>query len=309
MRKGPSLAFVWISLVASCASDRGKESPASHAETKAKPQADAAAPDGGNDVVIQMDTFPVAPGGESYKCQNFANPFGGETVDVDRFEAHMPVGSHHMIVFFVDDITDGPLEDCSGSEFHPNVFGAQQAPDSVMAMPAGVGVAMPKTSGLRLQLHVINDTEQELTAGVTTRFHVAAPGSVVNHAGQLLFSNEDIDVPPGVPTKVTKTCMVPKDISLIGASAHVHRHAVDFLATAGDRTIYETMGWTDLTPARFDPPLGLAAGSPVTFTCSYVNDTTTTLTFGESALTDEMCILGGIYYPVDDTNSPNILCL
>jgi hypothetical protein len=307
MRKALGLAGIWISLCASCANDAGK-GKASSLRASHPHEADAASADAGRDVVVTMDGFAVPPGGEAYRCQNFANPFGGETVDVDRFEAHMTAGAHHMIVFFVDDITDGSLEECSGSEFHPNVFGAQ-TPDSVMAMPAGVGVAMPSASGLRLQLHFVNETDHDITAGVTTRFHVAAPGSIVNHAGQLLFSNEDIDVPPSVPTNVTKTCTVPKDIYLLGASAHIHRHAVNFLATAGDRTIYETTGWSDLTPARFDPPMALAQGSPVTFTCSYVNDTTSTIMFGESALTDEMCILGAIYYPVDDTTMPNILCL
>jgi hypothetical protein len=302
------LAFVLISLCASCANDARSGDGTSPHNTKKDVPGDAATPDAGTNVVLTMDGFAVPPGAEAYRCQNFANPFGGEAVDVDRFEAHMPEGAHHMIVFFVDGITDGALEECSGSEFHPNVF-ASQTPDSVMDMPAGVGVAMPPTSGLRLQLHFINETDHDVTAGVTTRFHVAPAGSIVNHAGQLLFSNEDIDVPPSVPTKVTKTCTMPKDVSLLGASAHVHRHAVNFLATAADRTIYETSGWSDLTPARFDPPMALAEGTPVTFTCTYVNDTTSTLMFGESALTDEMCILGGVYYPVDDTANPNILCL
>jgi hypothetical protein len=308
MLKSLGVAFAWISLCASCANESGNGNEVSPSKAKRQAVPDGATSDARADVVVSMDGFAVPPGGEAYRCQNFANPFGGETVDVDRFEAHMPDGAHHMIVFFVDGIADGPLEECSGSEFHPNVFAAQ-TPDSVMDMPAGVGVAIPPSSGLRLQIHFINETDNDVTAGVTTRFHVAPPGSIVNHAGQLLFSNEDINVPPAVPTDVTKTCMMPKDVSLLGASAHIHRHAVHFVATAGDRTLYETSGWSDLTPARFDPPIDLREGSPVTFTCSYVNDTTTTLTFGESALTDEMCILGGIYYPVDDTANPNILCL
>ena len=272
----------------------------------------AATPEGGtdaasgHDVVIDMTEFSVEPGGEAYRCQNFANPFGG-AVDVDRFEAHMTEGSHHMIVFFVDDITDGPLEECSGSEFHPNVFGAQ-TPDGVIDLPSGVGVAMPPQSGLRFQLHYVNETDHAVSAGVKTRFHVAAPGSIVNHAGQLLFSNEEIEVPPSQQVDVTKTCNLTKGISVLGASAHVHRHAVNFVATAGDTLIYRTTGWSDLTPARFTPPLELPEGQAVTFTCTYMNNTGTTLKFGESALTDEMCILGAIYYPVDDVTLPNLLC-
>jgi hypothetical protein len=293
-------------LTAGCAGgDGGTGKPHPATPTGTAPEGGAEG-GGGSDVFLDMTEFTVEPGGEAYRCQNFANPFGG-AVDVDRFDAHMPEGSHHMIVFFVDDIADGPLEECSGSEFHPNVFGAQ-TPDGVMDLPPGVGVAMPPQSGLRFQLHYVNDTDHPVTAGVKTRFHVAAPGTIQNHAGQLLFSNEDIVVPPSQPTDVTKTCTLPKSVSLIGASAHVHRHAVNFIATAGDTLIYRTTGWSDLTPARFDPPLDLAEGQDVTFTCTYVNETATTLKFGESAVTDEMCILGAIYYPVDDVTLPNLLC-
>jgi hypothetical protein len=308
MKRRLGLLVAVLGLATACSGDgAAKKPPAARGSTDATPDA------GGESVVVTMESFPVPPGGEAYRCQNFANPFGGANVDIDRFEAHMPHGAHHMIVFFMDDPTmpplaDGELEECSGSEFHPNVFGAQ-TPDGVIDLPEGVGVAIPSTTGLRMQIHFVNGSDHEVTAGVTTSFHVAMPGSIVNHAGQLLFTNLDIDVPPSVPTKVSKTCPLPKDISLLGTSAHIHSHAVDFVATANDTTLYHTTGWSDLTPKVFDPPLELSAGTEVHFTCSYVNETTTTLKFGESAITDEMCILGGVYYPVDDILSPNLLCL
>jgi len=269
--------------------------------------ADAAALDS---VVIKMTEFTVPAGQEIYKCQNFSNPFGTQ-VDIDRFESHMPEGSHHMIVFFMDGadagVTNGPLEDCSGSEFHPNVFGAQ-TPDSVIDLPSGIGVTIPATTSLRYQLHFINTSTADEVAGVTTTFHIAKSGSITSHAGQLLFSNEDISIPPNGTAQVTKTCSAPTPISLLGVSAHVHRHAVDFVATTDGTQLYETKSWTDATPVRFNPPFALPANQGVTFTCSYVNDTAVAVTFGQSALTDEMCILGGIYYPVTDVTSPNIVC-
>lgn len=157
------VTFIWISPCASCANDARNG---------------GGTLDAGTNVVLTHGRVCCPARGEACRCQNLANPFGGEAVDVDRFVAHMPEGAHH---------------------------------------------------------------------------------SIVNHAGQILFSDEDIDVPPSVPTKVTRTCMMPKDVSLLGASAHVHRHAVPMV--------------------------------------------------GESALTDEMCILGGVYYPVDEPPNPNIPCL
>jgi len=88
----------------------------------------------------------------------------------------------------------------------------------------------------------------------------------------------------------------------------VHRHAVDFVATTDGTVLYETKTWSEPVPRRFDPPFVLAANQGVTFTCTYMNDSSTTIKFGESAVTDEMCILGAIYYPVADVTSPNIVC-
>jgi hypothetical protein len=281
----------------------------SHSSTTPEEKPDAASADS---VVVNLQDFDVPAGKEVYKCENFPNPFGS-AVDIDRFESHMPVGSHHMIVFFMDGSPDagggafGDLEDCSGAEFHPNVFGAQ-TPDSVIDLPKGIGVAVPAATWLRVQLHFINLSEKDATAGVTMRFHVAKPGAVTQHAGQLLFSNEDITVQPHSQGSATKTCTVPSDISLLGVSSHMHSHATEFVATTAGTTLYETKSWSDAVPNRFEPPFPLPANQDVTFTCSYTNDTATLVQFGQSAITDEMCILGGIYYPVADVTSPNVVC-
>jgi hypothetical protein len=262
---------------------------------------------GDGNLTIKMTDITVPAGGETYKCQNFANPFGG-AVDIDRFEAHMPAGVHHMIVFFVDGIKDGAIEDCSGSEFHGNVFGAQ-TPDSVIDLPSGIGVAIPQKTGLRLQLHFVNAANHPVTVGVTAKFHVAETGSIRQHAGQLIFSNEDIDIPPTTtPISVQKSCTVPSDISLLGASAHVHQHAVDFVAETNGMQLYHFTGGPEATPARYAPPIAVAANQGISWTCSYTNDTGTNLVFGESAITNEMCVFGAIYYPVADVSFPNIPC-
>src|SRR5262245_14890758 len=53
----------------------------------------------GKSVTLKMTPFTVPSGGEVYKCQNFANPFGAEA-EVSAFESHMTPGSHHMLLFY-----------------------------------------------------------------------------------------------------------------------------------------------------------------------------------------------------------------
>src|SRR5215831_1905142 len=104
----------------------------------------------GQSVTITMDSFDVPPGGEVYKCQNFANPFGGADAEIGGFESHMTVGSHHLLLFYRDGATDGPLEDCSGLEFAATPY-STQLPNDSLSFPSGVAAKLPSTQGFRIQ--------------------------------------------------------------------------------------------------------------------------------------------------------------
>ncbi len=62
--------------------------------------------------------------------------------------------------------------------------------------------------------------------------------------------------------------------------------------------LYQTTTWSEPKPSLFDPPMVLKAGDPLHFSCSFTNTGTAPLTFGESALTNEMCIFTASFYPV-----------
>src|SRR5262249_9217561 len=96
---------------------------------------------------------------------------------------------------------------------------------------------------------------------------------------------------------VTKTCTLPKDVYFIGAVAHMHKHAIGQTATLGDGTmIYQTNTWE--SPFQmFTPSMFLKQGTQITFTCTYNNDSGGPLYFGESAMSNEMCIFDGQFYP------------
>ena len=67
------------------------------------------APPGSSDdgmITLTMSPFVVPAGGEVYKCQNFANPFGGADTEVTAFESHMTKGSHHLLLFYKPGATE-----------------------------------------------------------------------------------------------------------------------------------------------------------------------------------------------------------
>jgi hypothetical protein len=53
-------------------------------------------------------------------------------------------------------------------------------------------------------------------------------------------------------------------------------------------------------------PLPMTNTSSITWDCTYYNDTTSALTFGDSALSNVMCIYMAQYYPAS-TSAPDIV--
>jgi hypothetical protein len=258
-------------------------------------------------VTLKMESFTVPPGMEVYKCQNFANPFGGADAEVSEFESHMAPGSHHLLLFYKDVPTDGALEDCSGLEFAATPY-STQLPDDSTTFPAGVAAIIPQTTGLRLQSHYLNTTQDPIVAQVALTFHLAKAGTVDAHAGVLFVIDPNIDVPPNTTQVVKDDCTLPYDMNLIKASSHMHKHGTSFDATIAGETVYQTTTWSDPVPELFDPTKLVHGGDPLSFSCNFLNDSSSTLTFGESALTNEMCIFVASYYPIPAGGQATVGC-
>lgn len=257
-----------------------------------------AGPPGSSVRTIELDTFSVPPGGEVYKCQNFPNPFGSRDVAIRRVSSDMTNNSHHLLVFVTGSPASTPLEDCSGLEFNtPVVYGTQQAPTDEMTYPDGLAVVLKATNGLRLQSHYINPTSSYLTVHVKVDFESVPIETVHDHVGIMLLSDSNLNVLPHTTQTVTGSCHVQADVSFLYASSHMHSHGTQFTSTAGGQPLFDATSWQDPRPQLYQPPVSLKKGDEVKWSCTYVNNSDTTLTFGQSALSNEMCILVVQFYP------------
>jgi hypothetical protein len=251
---------------------------------------------GTRSVTLETQEFTLAPGEEAFKCQTFMNPFGVD-VDVLRSESVMAPGSHHLIAFFDSMNRNGSVYDCGGLEFGERVHGAQ-VPEYVREYPEGVGLRMNASEGLRFNMHYLNTSGAELRARVKLTILAAPAGTAKYPAGFLFLNNAGIDVGPRAKGTATKTCTIPSDVQIMDLVSHMHMHATHIVAkTSSGRLVYEGTEWDHPKPSIFTPPLALGTDTHITWTCSYDNQGDTRLTFGESAATNEMCILGGTFYP------------
>jgi hypothetical protein len=253
-----------------------------------------APPPGTTEFTLTTTPFTLNPGEEKFKCQEMPNTVGKD-IAIVQASASMTKGSHHMFVYYDTMFNQTmPLTDCTGTEFH-NFLILTQQPEETQAYPAGVGRVLHSTEGFRFGMHYLNTTTDSIQANVTVRFDYKDPSAVQHLAAQMELNNGRLVVPPGMSTQ-SLTFKIPYDISVIYAISHMHKQGVHFKATDGAQTLYETTIWDEPVPKTYDPPLVVPGNSTVTWACDYNNATTNTLTFGESAQTNEMCIFFSVFY-------------
>jgi hypothetical protein len=254
---------------------------------------------------ITMESFTVPAGGEVYYCQNFANPWG-EQVDIKEYSLDMSVGSHHMFAFYASNATDGSIEPCpeGGLQFGTFTFTAQQ-PKVDEIYPATVGATVPKTTGFQMMVHYLNTTSTPLpSTRVTLTMNIAKPGVVTQHAGVLYLNDVTLVVPPGTSTS-HQSYTLPQDVNIMSSDSHMHQKGTNFVATASSgETLFTTTEWSEPPSKIYSPPMQLKSGTSVSWSCTYDNMTDATLTFGQSATKNVMCISVSIFYPVSDVTNP-----
>jgi hypothetical protein len=83
-------------------------------------------------------------------------------------------------------------------------------------------------------------------------------------------------------------------------------YGLSFSATAGSQTLFSTTNWNRPGTTTFSTPLALTSGTNVSWTCSFYNPTTSTLTFGDSSQENAMCRSISFIYPIADVTNPDI---
>lgn len=215
-------------------------------------------------------------------------------------ESFMAPGSHHMFVFNGTSFNadTGSAANCLGVEFHDYIHVAQR-PDVKIVYPAGIGRSFKGGEGLRVLAHYLNTNSSVLSAQVTVRFTYTQPSAVQFLAAQMFLNQARLVVGPGVSTHSSQFS-VPYAIRMLNAVSHMHSRGTHFKATTNaGALIYDGSNWDEPEANTFDPGLDIAAGSVITWACDYNNPTAQTLTFGESATSNEMCILNALFYPTN----------
>jgi hypothetical protein len=297
------MTWSWLTIALTCAACGNDSTPA------------LSSPDAPTDRTVTLETTPfiLDPGVEVTKCQSFANPLGAD-FEVRAFESHESIGTHHMFLTTSDSVVDppdAPLADCTpGVAAEDVILYGSQIPDNELAFPPGVGVLAPQHQGLKLQIHYLNASDSAVTVSAQVVMHLAEPGTITQQAGVVIFANERFVIPSS-PTQstISHTCSVPANMNLIVATGHMHHHGIDLTASLNGAPLYETTTWSDPPQKFFDPPLALAQGDRLDWSCTFENDTGNPISYGVSAAVNEMCNVQTRVYPVPKLPNGSFTCL
>jgi hypothetical protein len=281
-------------------------------------------------VTLTADPFTVDAGAEVFMCQVFANPFGAEA-DLISMHGVMSVGSHHFFLFNMDpNVTAlslvyaaniGKLAPCpaGGLEFHPFPFLSQQ-PDWTVNYPTAsdgspMGYPLVAANSLMVNIHYLNTTSAAISPSVSITIKTAKPGVVKTHVGTIFLNQVALSVaspvPMSAPVQTPKTWNgdtvdLPATYSIYASISHMHQWSVGFTASTNNSVFYTESDWSSPPLTLHDPVIPMTNSQSITWSCDYYNDTGATLTFGDSAKTNIMCIYMGDYYPANATN-PDII--
>jgi hypothetical protein len=259
----------------------------------------------GETIAIDTPSFMLQPGEEKFYCYYTTLPIA-EPTGIYEVRSSMPPGSHHMIVFKTRTakMPDGTLLECEnfgmgdgGLADLPVWLYAAQDPETTFTMPDDVGIAVAANQAVIVNMHYVNLADTPLTANVHVEFVPYVAGHAYTEAHTFVTFNTEINVPAGQRGSAGGSCSVPAGSKFVSMTTHSHKYTMNARIHDGADLVLETLDWAHATVKQWDAPYYTFASGKVDYRCEYNNTTDQPLVTGESAVANEMCMAGGLYFP------------
>ena len=271
-------------------------------------------------IQLRVDSFAVAP---SFERELFVMRRLGNAADlyITRIETRMRPGSHHLLLYTFDparntfpcnirppaylvrDIrnSDGSLNLLNMLPMACHVyFGGAMTQDFEYRFPPGVALRLPANATLDFNVHYVNRTPAPMPGEAFANLHTVDASQVQTVAKTLNFANENITLPPGVRTTLTRAFTVSARTTILALTSHMHslgeRFEIRVRRQGGaEESVYMNTDWEHPAFSNFPTPLVLQPGDALVSVVTWNNTTSRTVTFG-LASTDEMDIIFGYWY-------------
>ena len=255
----------------------------------------------------------VPAGVERTQCVilRLGNP---DKIHVGAIHNVLGTASHHMIVYRVNDTVEQPTPfDCK--PFTDTLDPTKGSPlmvtqkkDDLLTLPPGVAYTLDAQQMVRIEMHYINASPQDVTLTSSTEMQQTADADFQNEADFLFIGSPDISLPPHQSTTLGPAFFpLPSDfadVSFFALTGHEHQFGTKVTVSTSmskddpGTPVYDVPGWRWDEPVTqmHDPTFKIPDGGGFRFSCEWNNTSDSTVKFGESA-TDEMCFFWAYYYP------------
>jgi hypothetical protein len=255
--------------------------------------------DGGNGTFTLSGSWHLNAGEERYQC------FIVHTTDALRIRRIVPQAGqavHHLGVFtdLVGTEKDGTRE-CAEMGIWGFVYGSGVG-TGALTLPDGVAMPVDAATGVILQIHFLNATNQPIDSSTTVDLLLAGPNEVTQASGNALVGTTSITLPPHTTTNVDSKCNSHPLLShVFAAFPHMHKLGASIVVTAGaggTQPVVNLPSWNFGNQAMIDiqPAIQLDQDTPIQTRCSYDNTTDQTVQFGLHT-SNEMCVVVLYYWP------------
>ncbi len=262
---------------------------------------------------ITFGPIQVPPGTENTQC--VVKRLGNlGPVHVGQIHDQLGVASHHMILYRVSDMVEQPTPfDCRPftdtlNPANGNPLIISQKRDDLLTLPPGVAFTLDANQMVRLEMHYINATTSTVTLDTSSTLMPIDPAQYRYDASFLFIGDLDISI-PAMSTATLGPAYFPvpsqyASSNFFAITGHEHQWGTNvqvWTATGPmdpGAPVYQVpdWSWSDPVTASFSPPLQVPTRGGFKFQCDWYNQSTSTVSFGESA-DDEMCFFWAYYYP------------
>jgi hypothetical protein len=234
---------------------------------------------------------------EGYKCRTVV---ASSDMDIVALRA---VSAPYQAIVTVADSYTGPVNadfDCgAGSLLKTGVFMAGPGTGE-LALPTGVAMHVRPGQFVSINLHVVNQTDNTQSGSTLIQMRTGNPATITDEAELALAGTFLINIPSdGVRHTAAGACVAHVDQRIFAVQPHLQAAGVHVTLQRQRGADTATLLDTDYNAASqpiYPVPPALQAISAASLdrlvtTCSYVNTTGGTLTYGESAQ-NEQCFVG-----------------
>jgi hypothetical protein len=172
-----------------------------------------------------------------------------------------------------------------------------------LELPSGIAMKLAAGRYVNVNLHLLSTTDAQLSDAATV-YVKRTPQADVEHEADMVFAGTlSLSIPSNNQLyTVNGGCTIPQDWHVFALWPHMNRLAtrqavnVKTSASAATTTLLDEAFGYDEQRAYPIPEALLSAGGQIETSCSYVNDTGSTVTFGDS-IYSERCLVGVYKWP------------